>query len=107
MGHRLGIQVCKKGFSRITAVANYYGLGNNFRAEVLALLHGLRRCVELGFLNVIAESDSQSLVKMLVTNDPWPWQFDSELYEISGILSASGYSLTHIFREANSVADGL
>lgn len=32
------------------------------------MLHGLRRCVELGFLNVIAESDSKSLVQMLVTN---------------------------------------
>lgn len=33
--------------------AEYTGFGSNNRAELLALLFGLRRCMSCGFLNVI------------------------------------------------------
>jgi ribonuclease HI len=40
------------GRQQCVAEARYYGIGTSVRAEILALLQGLERCVELGFFQV-------------------------------------------------------
>lgn len=41
----------------------YTGIGSNNRAELMALLFGLRRCKSHGFNNILIEMDSLLIVK--------------------------------------------
>ncbi|MBA0700676.1 hypothetical protein Goari_027497 [Gossypium aridum] len=50
-----------------------------FAGEALAAVHGLRFALEIGFLFVILESDSKSVIQKLITSS-------EDLLEISALI---------------------
>lgn len=88
----------------LEACSKFFGHGTCFYAELLALMHEVRRCVQLGYTQVMLECDS----KLLVDTSWFSW----EAMEVSPGLAYSGWpdsvfggSVVHIFREANKAAD--
>lgn len=77
------------------------------RAELLALIEGLKLCHQLALNNVVIETDSKLIVDALTGQAAWPWRLHYDLQQADGLLHSFGTTLQHIFREANSVADSL
>lgn len=91
----------------IVAKSRFFGPGDSLSAELAAFLDAIRFCLAKGFPRVCIELDSKLLVDMLHLHISWPWKLWSELAQARTLLCDSGYSLFHIYREANSVADSL
>lgn len=53
---------------------------------------------------IVIESDSMLLVDMLHSRATWPWKHYALLKKIASLMPV-GSRLTHVFREANAVAD--
>ncbi|XP_018814734.1 14.7 kDa ribonuclease H-like protein [Juglans regia] len=47
----------------VQAYASHIGFGSNNKAELMALLHGLRSCKSLNISNVIVEMDSMHVFR--------------------------------------------
>ncbi|XP_027156179.1 uncharacterized protein LOC113756908 [Coffea eugenioides] len=80
------------------------GVSTSLRAEVLALLAGLRLCHQRGFTQVRVQSDSLVLVGILQRRLQCPWQIRREVFHIWQLEEDSGH-FSHCFRETNTVAD--
>ena len=76
-------------------------------AEAKALLQGLLGCVNKGTVEIDIEVDSMVLVQILQNNTHVPWTIAYEIRAITQILQQMRYTLRHIFRESNMVADFL
>ena len=76
----------------------------SLRAEVLALLAGLRLCGQKGFTQVRVQSDSLVLIGILQRRFQCPWQIRREVFQIWQLAEGPG-QFSHCFREANTVAD--
>lgn len=92
------------GFVR-SAFSVPLGSRTNVEAEILAAIYGLRFASSLNFPNLILETDSKLLVEWLHLKLPWPWIHFHHLHSL--LLSVGSIPVAHIYREANSVADGL
>ncbi|GAA0144869.1 reverse transcriptase [Lithospermum erythrorhizon] len=77
---------------------------SSIQAEVDALLLCLRSSVQKGYSRLQIEVDSMLLVNM-VTTQKAHWQLIHKVLQIAELLSSSGSSLVHIFREKNLAAD--
>lgn len=89
----------------LVGYASYYGTLSNMVAESRALLDGLHLAQKLGIKNVMIESDSQVLVNWLrsgVCTLWFMWDFWEKIKELYCLLECS---VSHIFREANMVAN--
>lgn len=75
------------------------------RAELEAIWQGLQLCRENQWVNVAVESDSELACKMLINRLKVPCKYMYLVRRI-GKLLGSGFSLHHIYRQANKVADG-
>ncbi|KAM7464738.1 hypothetical protein LguiA_032859 [Lonicera macranthoides] len=53
-----GAVLCDYGGKLIWAMGDFYGTCSNMYAKTVALLQGLKRCIETGFLHVVIETDS-------------------------------------------------
>ncbi|KAL3506994.1 hypothetical protein ACH5RR_032376 [Cinchona calisaya] len=73
--------------STIKAFSNYYGHQNNLQAEVLALLDGLKLCLNLQLHLVEVEMDSLLLVRILQGSRLAPWSVDHRIQSISSLKS--------------------
>ena len=82
----------------------FLGVNTSLRVEVLALLTGLRLCVQKGFTQVRAQSDSLVLVGILQQWFQCPWHIRKEVTQIWQIVDDLGL-FSHCFREANKVTD--
>ncbi|XP_071906080.1 uncharacterized protein [Coffea arabica] len=78
----------------------------SFQVETLALLMGLRICVQKGFTNVSIQLDSLVLVGILQLRLHYPWHIRLEVRQIWK-LAGDPPRLFHYFREANKVTDTL
>ncbi|CAI9102639.1 OLC1v1000938C1 [Oldenlandia corymbosa var. corymbosa] len=96
----------EKGFF-LYGEAGFLGSGDSLQAEVYGLLFGVRKCEHLDLFQVEVQTDNQFLANILATGGPCPWRFYFELREIRAILERRDYSIHHIYREANAVADSL
>ncbi|XP_035545131.1 receptor-like protein 7 [Juglans regia] len=83
------------------------GLGTNNFAEFSSLLEGVRRCHALGFYRVQIETDSQLVVNWIVKNKCPIWYLEDFWEDLQEHLNSLEYTVTHIFREGNVVADFL
>ena len=88
------------------AFSAYFGVGLSLRAEVLALVTGLRLCLLRGFTNVNIQVDSLVLVGILHRPLQCPWVVRREVDQIWGMV-ADVTRVTHCYREANRVANRL
>lgn len=79
-----------------------------FNAELWALLHGLRLCVQLHYVRVQVELDSSSIVSLFSNGSCHEGSSSTMLEECRGLLTRlHTYTIRHVYREANQVADHL
>ncbi|KAF5471137.1 hypothetical protein F2P56_011600 [Juglans regia] len=83
------------------------GMGSNNKAELMALLLGLRKCKELGFSNVVVEMDSLLVITLLRAGRCSLWYLDDFWEEIQSLILVLNIQILHVFREANAAADYL
>ncbi|XP_071939931.1 uncharacterized protein [Coffea arabica] len=82
----------------------YLGVNTSLRADALALLPGLRLCVQKGYTQVRVQSDSLVLVGILQWRFQCSWHIRREVTQIWLIADDPGL-FSHSFREAKKVAD--
>lgn len=79
-----------------------------YEAEVKAIRKALIFCKAFNFRNVLIESDSLLAVGWVASKDNRPWKFLRDLLQIDLLMVEVGCSVvSHIFREANSMANHL
>lgn len=91
----------------IFAFYKEFGEANVLLVEDLALLWGLQLCLDRGLLGFAAEVDSKTLVLLVKSGTLAPWPLCNTLRKIRSLISSSGASLSHAFRQANMAADTL
>ncbi|XP_027171434.1 uncharacterized protein LOC113771000 [Coffea eugenioides] len=91
----------------IFAFYKEFGEASVVHAEALAVLTGLLHCQEMRLTRVRAESDSLALVQMVNSGVVARWPLCNVLRRIRHLLMELGATVTHVFREANMVADAL
>ncbi|MQM17956.1 hypothetical protein Taro_050938 [Colocasia esculenta] len=87
--------------------AIYQGVCSSLEAEALALRNGIILCYEKGISDFLVESDSLVLVQMMKGNYSIPWRLSIITQDILYRCQHIHVSLSHIYREANQVADTL
>ncbi|MQM17743.1 hypothetical protein Taro_050720 [Colocasia esculenta] len=85
--------------------AIYQGVCSSLEAEALALRNGIILCYEKGISDFLIESDSLVLVQMMKGNYSIPWRLSIITQDILYRCQNIHVSLSHIYREANQVAD--
>ncbi|KAL3520627.1 hypothetical protein ACH5RR_018776 [Cinchona calisaya] len=73
----------------------------------MSLLTGLQQCRQNDLQQVHVEIDFEILYRMVLLNVATPWTMDHLLKKIQDLLCQGEYTVHHIFRVANSVADSL
>nr|XP_010314573.1 uncharacterized protein LOC104645185 [Solanum lycopersicum] len=92
----------------VMAYSVFLGEGSNNQAETKAAQLGLSWALELGYKNIQMELDSQLVVQWITKKTAPQWTVANQVEEIQQLISQTQYfSCSHIFREANSVADSL
>ncbi|CAK9175763.1 unnamed protein product, partial [Ilex paraguariensis] len=93
----------------VVAAASFYDRGSNMLAECKALLEGIKLFLRHDLMNyqLLIESDSQVLVGMVLGKVKVPWKYKQFIDDICGILHRFNIKVSHIFREANGLADFL
>lgn len=93
--------------SLIFAYACPLGVLSSFYAELLSLFTGLRLCRRLGIPIQFIEMDSLLLVQLLTQQKNIPWRIWHLWSELTLLLGSPSPTVTHIYREANGLADSL
>ncbi|XP_071921779.1 uncharacterized protein [Coffea arabica] len=88
----------------ILAFSVGFGTKTSMQAKAKAMLVGVRLCAQQGLTQVLVESDSLVLVRVLNDECKRPWSIDKELEHIRR-ASFSTLKVQHCFREANRIAD--
>ncbi|WMV45638.1 hypothetical protein MTR67_039023 [Solanum verrucosum] len=82
--------------------------GTNNQGEIRAAVFGMTWLLQLGYMNVILEVDSQLLVDWIMVKAKPPWTIKTQLQQIQELIrQTSNFRCKHILREANFVADSL
>lgn len=97
--------ICDSLGSVIRAFSSFYENGTIMFAEIMALKEGLRLCRSMGFANFTVETDSKVVVLVIMHNESAPWRYEYEPRDYRSNLG--DYSLVHVFRERNQVAERL
>ncbi|MQL99123.1 hypothetical protein Taro_031842 [Colocasia esculenta] len=90
----------------LLAFSNYYGAGNSLIAEARALCDGLQLAHFVGVRLSAIYSDFSTLVQSMQQGKCPSWLIH-RWWRSSRDLLDNGYSLVHVFRETNQVADRL
>lgn len=102
-----GFVILREDKYRICEKAQYCGIGSNNEAEYLALVLGLKECVERGLKNVVVKMDSLLVVKQM--NKEWKLKAENlKPYNSKAHFYASKIpkiKFMHIRRELNTCAD--
>ncbi|XP_071906033.1 uncharacterized protein [Coffea arabica] len=77
------------------------------QAEGLAVLAGLQWCVGAGLSDILVEVDSLALARLVTGHSVGKWPLCCVLSQIRLLLCKVKGTITHIYREANAVADSL
>lgn len=85
----------------VYAEAEAIVITTNIKAECIAILKALRHCKREDIQNIIIESDSQSLVKMILKEWRTPWSLVGHIDEIHKLIDMMQVQIIHAFREAN------
>ncbi|KAH0650294.1 hypothetical protein KY284_030206 [Solanum tuberosum] len=89
----------------IYAEAQKIGQSTCMQAEIMAILKALTYCANNDITNVVVESDSLSLTRMI--NKDWkiPWEYTKEIEEIHILQGTTHAIIVHGYREVNQLAD--
>ncbi|KAL3502472.1 hypothetical protein ACH5RR_036921, partial [Cinchona calisaya] len=77
------------------------------QAEAPALEIVLQLCLNRGWLEVLFVTDSLALYQLVCGDTQVASKLSSIIHSIRFLLSVGHFSITHIYREANMVADSL
>ncbi|XP_042944671.1 uncharacterized protein LOC122278558 [Carya illinoinensis] len=91
----------------VKAFASPSGMGSNNKAELLALLYGLRECTSLHLSNVIVEVDSMVIISWWHRGHCGVWYLEDYWDEIVVLAHSINCKFQHVLREGNKVADWL
>ncbi|KAM3340710.1 hypothetical protein P3S68_028344 [Capsicum galapagoense] len=91
----------------VYARAKGLGMGTNAEAEAIAIKEALDFCYEKDFKNLIIETDSLGLRKMIIKQWKVPWQIVEIIEDIRIYIHLINATITHTFRKGNTVADSL
>ncbi|KAH0661517.1 hypothetical protein KY284_026448 [Solanum tuberosum] len=92
----------------LLAFATPMGEGTNNQAEIGAAIFGMTWLLQLGYMNVILEVDSQLLVEWIMLKAKPLWSINTQLQQIQEFIKQTcNFKCEHILREANFVADSL
>lgn len=85
---------------------SYLGNASILYAELVRIWQGLKISKQLGFNNVVVESDSKiALVLLVKGRPPWHWSLVNLVVKIKDLCEGTVIHLVHIYREGNVVAD--
>ena len=105
----IGIAIFDENEVLVAEISRYIGTQTNNAAEYYALIRGLEEVITLGAARVDIFTDSELVVKQIKGE----YQVKSEglkpLYEIARayLESLGGYSINHVKRNGNKLADKL
>ncbi|MQM14591.1 hypothetical protein Taro_047525 [Colocasia esculenta] len=94
------------GSIRVT-FAHFYEDGNNMIAEIRAMCDGLKMVDFLGLHLSIVNTDSSALANSFKEGRCPSWRVYRWWWEANARINRSAYTITHVYREANQVADAL
>ena len=79
------------------------------KAEVRALLRGLKIAKELAITKLWVQTDSSTLLSMLKNPSNWNTEVSPLIHQCAQLLEWTGWEIqiSHCFREVNQVADKL
>lgn len=90
------------------AYASPLDIGSNKRAEAKATAFGIVLYIQMGFLNMVLEVDSQLVFRCVNQQASPPCLVDKAMTRLQNhIAQLNSFEYIHIFREANYVADSL
>ncbi|KAG6489171.1 hypothetical protein ZIOFF_050431 [Zingiber officinale] len=99
-----GVIVRDHGSIVVMAKHGLIGVGSNVRAELVAILKDLELCMENQLFLIWLESDSLVALKIL-SSSYFSWEFGNLIRKIKGIICKHQVYFSHVYREANAVAD--
>ncbi|KAK6791865.1 hypothetical protein RDI58_010946 [Solanum bulbocastanum] len=91
----------------IYAQAKGIGIATNIEAEARAIQAALSISAKKGFQNLVIETDSMSLMKMILKTWRIPWEIAEILKYIIREVQQQEVTIKHIYREGNQMADYL
>ncbi|XP_059301777.1 uncharacterized protein LOC132053678 [Lycium ferocissimum] len=83
------------------------GQGTSNWEESVALLFGVKWCIQNAYEYIIAESDSKILVDSVNEAISIPWRMIKEVEELRQYIEQTDFIMQHCYREGNKVADKL
>ncbi|MQL90031.1 hypothetical protein Taro_022610 [Colocasia esculenta] len=91
----------------VMAFSHFYGYGSSMLAEARALCDGLRLVELFGIRLSIINSDSMALVSSIKSGRCPSWRAYHWWRDVQSTFNRNGFSLCHVYRESNQVADSL
>ncbi|XP_059285194.1 uncharacterized protein LOC132038560 [Lycium ferocissimum] len=91
----------------IYAQAADIGITTNTDAEVMAIVEAMRYCRNEGLDNIIVQTNSEMIYKILEEGWKPLWGIFNWIEEILEIKNAMTVSFSHILRKGNKLADAL
>ena len=91
----------------IAAFYKEFGEFDVLEAEGLSLLYGLQLCAQREVGNLLVEVDLKTLVTLVNSPAIGRWPLCNYIHQICWHLLLLSASFTHVFQEANPVADAL
>ncbi|XP_059078011.1 uncharacterized protein LOC131876591 [Cryptomeria japonica] len=84
------------------------GVATNNETKDLAMVRGIKFCVDQGYSKVEIEGDSQIVINAVIKQTTPNWKLQQYLDDIKQNLNRiQQYKITHVYREANRAADQL
>ncbi|XP_042973032.1 uncharacterized protein LOC122304830 [Carya illinoinensis] len=91
----------------LMAFSVHLGTGTSNYAEVMSLIHGLRRIKMMGVAHIDLESDSMLVVRWLKASRCEVWYLKEYWEELMELLKEFEFQISHIYWEGNAAADFL
>ncbi|GLJ49414.1 hypothetical protein SUGI_1046130 [Cryptomeria japonica] len=90
------------------SIAGNMGVATNNEAKALAVVRGIKFCVDQGYDKVEVEGDSQIIINAVIKQSSPNWKLQQYMEDIRQNLNRiHQYKITHVYREANRAADML
>lgn len=87
----------------VFAISKFFGSYTNNEVELRAIVEGIKICRQLGYCFIDIECDSLIMLSWLMNRVCTMWY----LWDLPTLLDGFDFSIKHIFREGNKVADEL
>ncbi|XP_059073731.1 uncharacterized protein LOC131874396 [Cryptomeria japonica] len=90
------------------SIGGNMGVATNNEVETLAMVRGIKFCVDQGYSKVEIEGESQIVINAVIKQKTPNWKLHQYLDDIKQNLNRiQQYKITHVYREANRAMDQL